>query len=274
MRSRGRRKGWWHYHLESLEGRQLLSSAPTSAAAGGLKAPIAQWAAPAMAAPATLVGMPIFAQAGQSFQCVVGWARLPVLPSIYTLKGIINWGDGSATSDALILYTPNDSVVVLGKHTYDAPGTDVITVQLMAVPPAGSLAPVRLLGIIKSKAMVFAPNGRLTLNATINTALTSNVGFFRTTVPANQLTAIINWGDGKQSVGKILELPTAGPVAGGSYVVVGEHTYTALGSYHVHVSVISSSATPVASTAVLLVAAFDSVVDVLPALPTTADVTV
>ena len=83
------------------------------------------------------------------------------------------------------------------------------------------------------------------------------------------MTAVIDWGDGTQSRGKILALPTADPLAGGLFAVYGSHTYVRDASYLVHVTVYSSSPPPVVGPTatdppIILVAQLDSVIDVLP----------
>jgi hypothetical protein len=262
-----RRSGTLHLYLETLESRQLLSGQPFMPANGLLPTAVVQ-TAPSSVSPFVMTGVPINAISTQGFRAVVGTINFDALPVNYTLRGSINWGDNSASSDASFVRQTNGTIAVMGEHIYTVPGTDVIKVQVIAVPPDGTLPPVRLLGSIQTKATVALPNGGFTLNATITVPFTANLGIFRTTVPVENLTAIINWGDGTQSVGKIVALPTADPLAAGAFAVVGGHTYSSLGSYQLHVSVISSSPTPVASTAVNLVASFDSVVDVLPLLPT------
>jgi len=85
------------------------------------------------------------------------------------------------------------------------------------------------------------------------------------------MTATIAWGDGTQSSGKILALPTAGLVP--RFAVSGNHTYSKTGSYVAQVTVYSSTPPIVGPTGVLtppviLVAQIESVIDVLPQLPT------
>jgi hypothetical protein len=77
------------------------------------------------------------------------------------------------------------------------------------------------------------------------------------------MSAFIDWGDGTQSPGKIVELPTAGPVP--TFAVMGSHTYSGTSSYLAHVTVYSSyPPAPTEGPPVILVAQFDSVIDVLP----------
>jgi len=266
-----RRSGTLHLYLETLESRQLLSGVPFMPPLGLNPTAVVE-AAPRAVTPLVMTGVPINAQSGQSFRAVVGMIRMDTLPTGYSLRGSINWGDGTASSNAIFVRLDRNAYAVMGDHTYGAPGVELITVQVTVVPPEGTLPPVRLLGMIQTKATVALPNGGVTLNETINVPFTANVGIFRTTVPMDTLTAIINWGDGTQSIGKILALPTADPLAGGAFAVMGEHTYTSLASFHLHISIISTSPTPtpVASTAVNLVASFDRVIDVLPVMPTVA----
>lgn len=256
--------------MESLEGRRLLSAAVPVAAVRPAHLP---GTAPVtvVTAGTLLTGTAIHAEAGQAFRAVIGTIRgLPALPATYSLQGSINWGDGTAASAGQFVHMANGLIDVLGAHTYAAAGADLITVTVTAVPPAGSLAAVLLVGSFQSKASVITPDGGFTLNETAGVAFTADVGIFHSTLSELTMTALINWGDGTQSIGKISALPTAGLVP--AFAVFGSHTYAATGSYAVHVTVYSlppRTVTPIASAPlVILVAQIDTVIDVLPPLPT------
>jgi len=253
--------------VESLEGRELLSADGAPAVFSGLIA--IQAGSNATTARAVLAGTTIHAQVGQPFVAVVGTVRnFAAVADAYRLKGSIDWGDGSV-SPATIVRQSDGSLTVIGNHLYAAAGSDLVQVTVTAYPPAGSLAPVRLLGTFRSKAEVFTPNGGVTLGATAGVSFTANLGSFRTTASTSKAIAIIDWGDGTFSRGTILAVPTAGPLAGGFFVVMGSHTYVAVGSYVAHISVLSDEPlSPVASTSdVSPLAVIDSVIDVLPPLP-------
>ena len=253
--------------VESLEGRRLLSVAVPTAT---LISPTTIPTTTVTTTSPVLTGTTIHAQKGQPFRAVIGTIRgLGALPSGYTLQGQINWGDGTPSSAAQFvpLADAADSIAVLGAHTYTAVGSDDIRVVVSAVPPSSSDALVRLIGSFHSKAGVIAPNGGVTLNETAGVSFTAQLGFFRSTLPGSTLTAVINWADGTQSLGKIVPLPTASIVP--TYAVVGAHTYAATGSYLVHITVYSSYPSPVVSptvstTSPVIVAQIDSVIDVLP----------
>ena len=110
--------------------------------------------------------------------------------------------------------------------------------------------------------------GGVTLTETAGVNFTANVGTFRSSLSSDTMTAVIDWGDGTQSAGKIVALPTADPI-GGAFAVYGNHTYARDASYLVHVTVYSYSPPPVAAPTatdppIYLVAEIDSVIDVLP----------
>jgi hypothetical protein len=215
-----------------------------------------------------LTGTTIHAITDQSFRAVIGTIRgLRDLPTGYTLQGEIDWGDGTQSSEAKFVRQSDGSIAVLGDHTYAKVGSDDIKVVVSAAPPPWSEAPVRLISTFHSKADVIAANGGVTLNETAGIDFTARLGFFRTTQPASTLQAVIDWGDGTQSPGKIVPLPTAGPVP--TYAVDGAHTYAATASYLVHITVYSAYPPPILSPTgptapVILVAQIDSVIDVLP----------
>jgi hypothetical protein len=262
--------------IESLEGRRLLSVAVPMATTTYISPPLMP-TAPIAITPVVLSGTKIHAETDQAFRAVIGTIRgLPALPSGYTLQGEIDWGDGTPPSAAQFVPqadgTAAGAIAVLGAHTYTAVGSDDIRVVVTAVPPPWSEAPVRFIGSFHSKANVIAPNGGVTLNETAGVSFTAQLGFFHTTLPASTLTAVIDWNDGTQSLGKIVELPTAGILP--TFAVVGTHTYAATASYLVHMTVYSSypspivsptaTTTPTTTPPVILVAQIDSVIDVLP----------
>src|SRR5208282_2283557 len=130
-------------------------------------------------------------------------------------------------------------------------------------PPAGTTGPIIVLVRINSIATVFSSNGGVTVEETGGTPFTAAVGFFNSNLSSTTMTALINWGDGTSSIGKILALPTAGLV--GRFEVVGSHTYAQTKSYVVNVIVTAKPPPPVAGTtpttpAELVVADIDSVI--------------
>lgn len=253
--------------VERLEGRRLLSVVVPTAPAGVSPALISPRPIPIASAGTILTGTIVHAETNQPFRAVIGTIRgLTTLPTGYMLQGTINWGDGTPTSPAQFVPQPNGVIDVLGAHTYTKAGADSIGVAVTAAAPAGSLAPVKLIGVFHSKATVIAPNGGVTLNETVGVPFTANLGTFRSTLSSLTMTAVISWGDGTRSVGKIVALPNAGPVP--DFAVFGDHTYAAIGSYAVHIVVFSSQPSPLATTPVILVAQLDSVIDVLPPLGT------
>jgi hypothetical protein len=223
-----------------------------------------------------LTGRAIYAIADQPFRAVVGTIRMvrPV-PAGYSLRGDIDWGDGTERAEAKLVREPGGAVAVLGEHTYAKPGGFAITVTVWAAPPPWSEARVQLLGTFRSKAEVIDADGGVTLDETAGAEFTARLGFFHSTQPADALQAVIDWGDGTHSAGKIVALPTAGILP--TYAVEGAHQYAVAASYHVRVTVYSAYPGPVAgptditpAAPVRLVAQIDSVIDVLPPSPTAA----
>jgi hypothetical protein len=262
--------------VEPLESRRLLSAALLTP---GISSGSIAGLLPSLTASSTiLVGTTINAEANQAFRAVIGNIRgLRPLPSGYSLDGDINWGDGTAHSAAQFVRQADGSVAVLGAHTYSDVGSDAIKVIVTAVPPPGSDALVRLVGAFNSKANVIASNGGVTLEETAGVAFTATVGFFSSNRSSLTMTAIIQWGDGTQSQGKILALPTAGLIP--RFAVMGSHTYAKTGSYLAHVTVYSTEppspivaptdpTSPTTTPPIYLVAQIDSVIDVLPPEPT------
>jgi len=258
--------------FESLESRQFLSislPAATTPTDAFVPTPVR----PVLTSAVVLSGTGIYAEAGQPFTAVIGTIRdLPPVPRGYTLAATIDWGDGTPKSQASFRRSPDGAIAVIGDHTYAKVGADVITVVVTEDPPPWSELPVRLVGTFRSAAKVIESRGGVTLTETAGVNFTANVGTFRSSLSSNTMTAVIDWGDGTQSRGKIFALPTADPI-GGAFAVYGNHTYYKSASYLVHVTVYSATPSPVVGPTatdppIFLVAQIDSVIDVLPPLVT------
>jgi hypothetical protein len=258
--------------VECLETRRLLSAVGIPMASLGSDS---SGAAPSLTTARTmLMGTPINAEANQAFRAVIGTIRSSrPLPAGYSLDGAIDWGDGSATSSAGFVRQADGSIAVIGEHTYATVGAKAIKVVVTAVPPAGSDAPTYFIGTFSSKANVIASEGGVTLEETAGQSFTATVGFFSSNLSSTTMTAVIQWGDGTQSRGKIMALPTVGPVP--RFAVVGNHTYADTGSYIARVTVYAPSqptvgptTSPTATSSVSLVAQIESVIEVLPPRPT------
>src|SRR4051794_22636291 len=96
--------------LEPLEPRQLLSSVfDHMHVFDGLTRHAAIQLAPKPAAPVS-TGTGIFAQAQQPFRAVVGLLNPGSIPKGYTLRGTIDWGDGTPTSTATFVRRANGTL--------------------------------------------------------------------------------------------------------------------------------------------------------------------
>jgi hypothetical protein len=269
--------------IEALENRRLLSTV-----VGPIVGPILPTPPipPVSISSATLVGNPIHAEANQAFKAALGSIQDLKLPTGYTLQGTINWGDGSPTSAATFVKRIDGTVEVVGSHTYVGVGSDPISVLITESNPISTTAAVVLVGTLKTTATVISSPGGVTLEETGDVPFTANVGSFSSNLSLSTMTAVINWGDGTSSIGRILATPVTPPasgadvsVVGGTFVVDGSHIYARSGSYVVHVSVTSRPVVPppvtVTSTSaeppiIIDVAEIDSVIDVLSLSPVAA----
>jgi hypothetical protein len=264
--------------IEILEDRKLLSLTVVS---GPIATPITpiiltppiQPVAPVPTPSSIVSGRNIYAEVDQPFRAVVGSiAVLPPIAAGFTLEAMINWGDGTPSTLASFVHEANGPTDLIGSHTYGAAGIDDTTVSLILAPPAGSAASVILLGSASGTADVISSNGAVTLSKSAGIDFAANVGSFSSNLPVSLMTATIDWGDGTTSVGNILALPVATPVAGGRFEVIGSHTYAKTGSYAVNVTVTASPVVdpPAATPPIILVAQIESVADILPISPIAA----
>jgi hypothetical protein len=120
----------------------------------------------------------------------------------------------------------------------DAPPGDV-PVDSQPLDPTGGEVAVPIYTINKSA----QPSSGVTLKETVNHKFTAKLGEFTFKTVDEALNAVINWGDGTHSAGKLV-----GSYATGKYYVQGTHTYTHADTYAVDVKIfarpIGSPVTP------------------------------
>ncbi|HUB24422.1 MAG TPA: hypothetical protein VL992_03255 [Tepidisphaeraceae bacterium] len=258
--------------VEALEDRRLLSvTLPVSP----LLPIIATPTPPIVVPPSATIGNLIHAEPGEAFTAVLGTVPgMKALPAGYTLKGEINWGDGTETSPVTFVTEAGGSIAVEGSHTYAANGFREISVVFTEIPPPGTAAPALLAGRLTAEADVMGSAGGVTVEETADKPFTATVGLFTTTFSESELHAEISWGDGTTSMGTIMAAPTASGSLVPTFVVSGTHDYTKTGSYLVTVIVLASVTPPPAATPtptpeppiIAVVADIESVIDVLPGI--------
>ena len=230
--------------IESLEGRTLLSALPPCLALGHrFFAP-----SPAVSAPLTSVTpiIPVSATlhswVGGSLKTDVGIIRGLASSLLPRLTATIDWGDSTPATSARLHFNAAGRLHVNGTHTYAAAGAFALTISVVQNPPKGSLQPSRLYTIL-SKAQVSPPFavGGVVIFRAVKQPFSGVVGnfFAPEDTPSTDdqsyvqrgLTAGIDWGDGRSSVGRV-ELDSSG-----RYSVVADHTYRAAGTFKITVSV-------------------------------------
>ena len=194
----------------------------------------------------TAVGATIHAAAGVAFSGEVGLLKDVTLPAGMEMHSSIDWGDGTAASDATLTRDSAGVYHVNGTHTYAFGGTYDIAVFTTASPTATPGQPTPLLievfPTIQSTAIVSGtpapgPSG-VTLHLTTGQSFSGKLGTFAGPAASGiaGYSAGIDWGDGSFSTGQIV--PSAGPTANaGTYDVTGSHTYTQPGTFAITVTV-------------------------------------
>jgi RHS repeat-associated protein len=167
---------------------------------------------------------------GQAFNGVVG--GLAAAPA--SGKVVINWGDGG-TSDGTLTPNARGGDDVSGKHTYAERGHYALSVT----DDSG-----RALGLGNHVTVADAPltpqDG--TFTATEGQASDAIVARFTDANPAasaGDFAAVITWGDGQTSDGRVVADASGGSsgTAGSPFVVRGQHAYAEAGSYSVLVRI-------------------------------------
>lgn len=272
-RNAGRARHW--DLLEPMEGRLLLSTvAPAILSAVGTPPGVllgtgtgGNVITPPPISPVVPVGLTIAATVGVPFDGDVGLIKGLTGVAVSQLSATINWGDSpiavtpGSTAVTTITGTPPtgntgtpaskiyfDSAGVLhiaGIHTYLKAGQFPVTINVIQSPPAGSLGPTRLYRIY-SNAVVTEKTTGVVITPTVNQSFTGVVGNFTYVLPpvatpavnpvATTLVAFINWGDGT-----LVSKGTITQTASGNYSVTGTHTYTAVSTFKITISVFAQS---------------------------------
>ena len=157
--------------------------------------------------------------------------------AVITSSISINWGDGTAASHGTSAdpsaANPNGRVTIQGAHTYAQPGTYQGTVkyELECVDSV----PVNDQGTFTATVADVPPDASpITVGDIVNEPVSTPVAEFtdnNVQAAASTYTATVNWGDGSP-VG-------AGTITGtyAGFTVDGVHTYAAVGSYPVKVTI-------------------------------------
>ena len=141
----------------------------------------------------------------------------------------IDWGDGS-TSAGTVSTRIGGGFQVSGGHTYADAGTYSVTVTITDTK-GGSTATASLSAAIADVPLQLTAGSSLT--ATAGQPFNGVVATFVDPTgkePVAEYTATIDWGDGSQSAGTVIDPP-------GSFSISGSHTYASAGSFTVSVSV-------------------------------------
>jgi hypothetical protein len=249
-------------NLESLETRRFLSAAPTlDPATGDDGSPIAVPIAiinpgGPMKVPASNVTLYQFAH--QHFTKNVGEFHLKV--SDLSLNAVIYWGDGThSAGDIEGSYATGDRYVE-GSHTYNRAGVFGVNVEIFAKPLGSPIQPTSPIIAFHStiKVRTLKPSaGGVSLTETAGQSFTANLGQFNFKTVDQILDAVIDWGDGTTSAGKLI-----GSLATGKWTVQGTHTYKQTGLYKVDVNILAHIAGNPHPNFVLSVAKFTSVIEV------------
>jgi uncharacterized repeat protein (TIGR01451 family) len=180
-------------------------------------------------APITATAQNLSLTEGQSFAGLVGGMidANPFEPAgDYSVS--IDWGDGSAASSGLI--TPAGvpgQFSLSASHTYAEDGIFAMTITVMDDGKVAATAD----GLNTVAESPIAASG-VNISGLVGANLSKTVAKFTDPAPEplSDYDAMINWGDGNVTSGNIV-------LAGGSYAVNGNHTYSNPGLYSLTISI-------------------------------------
>jgi hypothetical protein len=158
----------------------------------------------------------------------------------------IDWGDGSSSAASIV----SDGIGgfdLIGSHTYTAAGTRTI----VTTSSDGEGASASALGsaVVQGLAAVLSATGD-DVSAVVGIATESRVATFSSSnadAVAADFRAVIDWGDGSQSAGRVLAL------IGGGFEVRGRHAYEQTGEYIVGVHIDDLGGSSASTTAQAIV---------------------
>ena len=131
----------------------------------------------------------------------------------------IDWGDGSAPTAGVVSAGESPGrMLVAGSHTYAAPGTFDVLVEIDDSSPGTASATVDSTANVAERVAVHGVLGGATEGTPVGGVIATFTDPLPGLVPAN-FAATIDWGDGNAGTGTITG-------ANGSFSVSGSHTYT------------------------------------------------
>lgn len=150
----------------------------------------------------------------------------------------IDWGDGTTSPGTRTA----DGMGVQGTHTYTEEGSFNGTVTYDC--PQQSDFPVKAAfqATVQDASLMGAGQGISGTAGQSLTAVSAHVTDVNPSAGANDISAMIGWGDGTSSAG------TVSPAAGGGFDVTGTHTYSAAGSYPVSTTITDTGGSSVSAT--------------------------
>jgi hypothetical protein len=174
-------------------------------------------------------GDPVTAVAGAAFAGTVATFSDANLAAYNTdFIASVNFGDGSSAVLGTIASLGNGKFAVISSHTFTRYGSYPMTVSINGAGGGTSLAS----GTATVTNASLASSG-VTLTEKKGVGFTTQMGILYSANPYLRLTDMsgtINWGD-KSSSSAILQAGT-----GGSYQILGSHTYAALGKFNVSIT--------------------------------------
>lgn len=222
--------------VESLEVRRFLSAVPLAGHDGTAAAAATNVVAPLTTGPKpTEGGVTLTETAGQKFTAKLGEFTYKTVDQI--LNAVINWGDGTQSAGKLVGSYATGEYYVEGTHTYSHAGTFKVDVKVFGHPAGSPITPTSPLAqftsVINVKPSTPRPSrgGRM-LTEVAGRKFTDRLGEIEFRTVDQLLNAVVDWGDGTQSAGKLV-----GSYATGEYYVLGTHTYAHTGTYKVDVTV-------------------------------------
>ena len=151
------------------------------------------------------------------------------------LRAVIHWSDGTHSTGKVEGSYASGDWYVEGTHTYAKTGVCKVNVSVYAYLPGSpnlGTSPFTHFTSVVTVTDLKPSGGGVSLLETATQSFTAKLGEFKYKTIDQILNAVIDWGDGTHSDGKLI-----GSYATGEWYVQGTHTYALVGKYKVDVKV-------------------------------------
>ena len=152
-------------------------------------------------------------------------------------NALVGWGDGDSSLGTVVRAGGQSQFTVMASHTYALPGTYTTTITVVGQGnvPGSTATGTATIAAIPATITLTGQSIVAMAGQTLNDATVATFTETTTTGDETSFPALIDWGDGQTSQGKVT--PQATPPGGlATFAIQGSHTFLVPGSYTITVT--------------------------------------